>query len=114
MVRLRPLKLVYDHDIRLAQMPVNCSFKVLREIVGKRFPSSSSVLIKYKDNDGDLVTITSSSELRMAECSADAVINKDPEADKADSPGMLRLHVVEVSECRAGAIFVGGRGGKSH
>lgn len=25
-IRWRPLKLVYDHDIRLAQIPVNCSF----------------------------------------------------------------------------------------
>ncbi|KAI4374055.1 hypothetical protein MLD38_012099 [Melastoma candidum] len=95
--RLRPLKLFYDHDIRLAQMPMNCTFKVLREIVGRKFPSSKSVLIKYKDNDGDLVTITSSSELKMAECSVDEVFNKDLEPDKHDSLGMLRLHVVEVS-----------------
>ncbi|KAJ0501190.1 hypothetical protein HanRHA438_Chr11g0498331 [Helianthus annuus] len=32
-IQWRSLKLVYDHDIRLAQMPMNCSFKVLREIV---------------------------------------------------------------------------------
>ncbi|WOK99760.1 hypothetical protein Cni_G08472 [Canna indica] len=37
--RWRPLKLVYDHDIRLAQMPANCSFKTLRDIVTNRFPS---------------------------------------------------------------------------
>ncbi|KAK9935938.1 hypothetical protein M0R45_012811 [Rubus argutus] len=95
-IRWRPLKLVYDHDIRLAQMPVNCSFRVLRETVTKRFPSSKSVLIKYKDNDGDLVTITSTSELRLAESSADRVIPEDPE-DKADSIAMLRLHIVEVN-----------------
>nr|GEV66760.1 hypothetical protein [Tanacetum cinerariifolium] len=57
LVKFRPLKLVYGHDIRLAEMPVNCTFKVLREVVSKRFPSSKSVLIKFKDNDGDLVTI---------------------------------------------------------
>ncbi|XP_024931646.1 protein CLMP1 isoform X2 [Ziziphus jujuba] len=96
-IQWRQLKLVYDHDIRLAQMPVNCSFKVLREIVTKRFPSSKSVLIKYKDNDGDLVTITSTAELRLAESCADSLIPKDPELDKAESIGMLRLHVVEVS-----------------
>lgn len=95
-IRWRPLKLVYDHDIRLAQMPVNCSFRVLRETVTKRFPSSKSVLIKYKDNDGDLVTITSTAELRLAESSADRVIPEDPE-DKADSIAMLRLHIVEVN-----------------
>jgi tetratricopeptide (TPR) repeat protein len=94
-IQWRPLKLVYDHDIRLAQMPVKCTFRVLREIVGKRFPSSKSVLIKYKD-DGDLVTITCSGELRSAESFVDNLIPKDPETDKTDSIGMLRLHIVEV------------------
>ncbi|KAK3036971.1 hypothetical protein RJ639_030936 [Escallonia herrerae] len=93
----RPLKFVYDHDIRLAQMPVNCIFKVLREIVSSRFPSSKSVLIKYKDNDGDLVTITCTSELRLAESCVDSLLPKEPETDKGGSFGMLRLHVVEVS-----------------
>ncbi|KAE9591504.1 putative PB1 domain, tetratricopeptide-like helical domain-containing protein [Lupinus albus] len=97
LVRWRPLKLVYDHDIRLAEMPVNCSFRVLRELVTKRFPSSKSVLIKYKDNDGDLVTITSMDELRLAECSVDSHLTREPEADKSDSVGMLRLNIVEVS-----------------
>ncbi|XP_027331808.1 protein CLMP1 [Abrus precatorius] len=96
-IKWRPLKLVYDHDIRLAQMPVNCGFRVLRDIVSKRFPSSSSVLIKYKDSDGDLVTITSTDELRLAESSVDSHLLKEPEADKSDSVSMLRLHIVEVS-----------------
>lgn len=96
-VRWRPLKFVYDHDIRLGQMPVNCSFKVLREIVSKRFPSSKAVLIKYKDNDGDLVTITCTGELRMAESSVDSLMTQEPDTDKSDSFGMLRLHIVEVS-----------------
>lgn len=96
-VRWRPLKLVYDHDIRLGQMPVNCSFKALREIVSKRFPSSKSVLIKYKDNDGDLVTITCTAELRLAESASDSLMTKEPETDKSDSVGMLRLHIVDVS-----------------
>ncbi|ESQ35631.1 hypothetical protein EUTSA_v10006907mg [Eutrema salsugineum] len=95
--RWRPLKFVYDHDIRLGQMPVNCGFKVLREIVRSRFPSSKSVLIKYKDNDGDLVTVTSTAELRLAESAADGLLTKEPESDKSDSVGMLRLHVVDVS-----------------
>lgn len=95
--RWRPLKLVYDHDIRLSQMPVNCTFRLLREAVTKRFPSSKSVLIKYKDNDGDLVTITCTAELRLAESCADRVIPEDPEIDKADSIGMLRLHIVDVT-----------------
>ncbi|KAF5472730.1 hypothetical protein F2P56_009423 [Juglans regia] len=96
-IQWRPLKLVYDHDIRLAQMPIKCSFKVLREIVSKRFSSSKSVLIKYKDNDGDLVTITCSGELRLAESYVDSLILKDLETDKTDTIGVLRLHIVEVS-----------------
>ncbi|CAH2048129.1 unnamed protein product [Thlaspi arvense] len=96
-VRLRPLKFVYGHDIRLGQMPVNCRFKELREIVSSRFPSSNAVLIKYKDNDGDLVTITSTAELRLAESAADSLLTKEPETEKSDSVGMLRLHVVDVA-----------------
>ncbi|KAJ6829048.1 HSP-interacting protein [Iris pallida] len=93
--RFRPLKLVYDHDIRLAQMPVGCRFRELREVVRKRFPSSKSVLVKYKDSDGDLVTVTCTSELRLAESS---VGKKDGERDEEkDELPVLRLHVVEVS-----------------
>ncbi|KAL6544710.1 Protein clmp1 [Orobanche minor] len=97
-IRYRQLKLVYDHDIRLAQMPVNCSFKVLRDVVSKRFPMSNSVLIKYKDSDGDLVTITCSAELRLAESSVDHIIPKVANSGKGDpSIGTLRLNIVEVS-----------------
>ncbi|XP_068668310.1 protein CLMP1-like [Aristolochia californica] len=96
----RPLKLVYDHDIRLAQMPANCSFRVLREIVAKRFPSSKSVLVKYKDMEGDLVTITTTEELRLAESSADHLNREEKpegsETGKDDLLMVLRLHVVEV------------------
>ncbi|CAK8564425.1 unnamed protein product [Lathyrus sativus] len=96
-IQWRPLKLVYDHDIRLAQMPVKCSFRVLRDVVSKRFPSSNSVLIKYKDCDGDLVTITSTEELRLAESFVDSYLLKELESDKSDSISVLRLHIVEVS-----------------
>ncbi|CAD5191082.1 unnamed protein product [Musa acuminata subsp. malaccensis] len=98
--RWRPLKLVYDHDIRLGQMPAYCSFKVLREIVANRFPSSKSVLIKYKDADGDLVTVTSTAELRLAESSVDELNKKDKKdgtgMDMDDKLQLLRLHIVEV------------------
>ncbi|KAG9455088.1 hypothetical protein H6P81_007992 [Aristolochia fimbriata] len=99
--RWRRLKLVYGHDIRLAQMPANCGFRILREIVAKRFPSSKSVLVKYKDMEGDLVTITSTQELKLAESCADHLIPKEKtegsDTGKKDNPLMvLRLHVVEV------------------
>ncbi|KAL5206170.1 hypothetical protein ABZP36_034379 [Zizania latifolia] len=97
--RSRPLKLVYGHDIRLAQMPEKCSFWTLREVVASRFPSSKAVLIKYKDADGDLVTITCSAELRLAESCVDITGNMvvDDGAQGGHKHPMLRLHIVEVS-----------------
>ncbi|MCO5613373.1 hypothetical protein L7F22_067649 [Adiantum nelumboides] len=68
--RMRPLKLIYDHDIRLAEMPVNCKYGELRKLVKSKFPSSQAILMKYKDVEGDLVTITSTQELRLAEAAA--------------------------------------------
>eukprot|EP00850_Spirogloea_muscicola_P006051 SM000028S10145 [mRNA] locus=s28:587594:591263:+ [translate_table: standard] len=64
------LKLVYGgDDIRRAEMPLGCSFSELRQIVQATFPASKAVLIKYRDVEGDLVTMTSSHELREAEAS---------------------------------------------
>ncbi|GAU29898.1 hypothetical protein TSUD_379880 [Trifolium subterraneum] len=83
----RQLKLVYDNDIRLAQTPMNCSFKLLRDTIKKIFPMLNSVLIKYTDNDGDLVTITSTEELRLAESNV----------DRNNSIGVLKLNIIEVS-----------------
>ncbi|KAM0868261.1 hypothetical protein ACQ4PT_041439 [Festuca glaucescens] len=91
--RWRPLKLVYGHDIRLGQMPEKCSFQTLREVVAKRFPSSKAVLMKYKDADGDLVTITCTAELRLAEACG---VGTDVTEGDNKLP-TLRLHVVEVS-----------------
>ncbi|KAH7293644.1 hypothetical protein KP509_28G034700 [Ceratopteris richardii] len=104
----RRLKLVYDHDIRLAYMPIKCNFRELRNIVGKRFPSAKAVLLKYKDSDGDWITITSTEELRLAEAAADAAIvsvkdnsSKTDQTNKLDTvvsePALLKLQVVEVN-----------------
>lgn len=97
--RWRPLKLVYDHDIRLGQVPEKCSFRALREFVAKRFPSSKAVLIKYKDADGDLVTITSTEELRLAESFIDKVSDEVLENGREGENKLpvLRLHLVEVN-----------------
>ncbi|CAL9772715.1 unnamed protein product [Musa acuminata subsp. burmannicoides] len=81
---MKSMKLVFGEDIRLAQIPADCTMFQLREIVGSKFPSLKAVLIKYKDKEGDLVTITTSEELRWAE-------------ESADSPGSVKLFVVEVS-----------------
>jgi tetratricopeptide (TPR) repeat protein len=105
-IRQRPLKLVYDHDIRLAQMPEKCSFKVLRDIVAKRFPSSNSVLIKYRDSDGDLVTITDTQELRLAESFLDQPIQIEAKKEE-NSLSLMRLHIVEVNPEQEPAITEG-------
>lgn len=80
----KTVKLVFGEDIRWGQLPVNCSMKLVREIVQDRFPGLKGVLVKYKDQEGDLVTITTTDELRLAESSG-------------DSQGSLRLYVAEVS-----------------
>ncbi|XP_030954690.1 protein PHOX1-like [Quercus lobata] len=80
----KTVKLVLGEDIRWAQLPVDCSLLQLREVVHDRFPSSRAVLIKYRDQEDDLVTITTDEELRWAEASA-------------ESQGSVRLYIVEVS-----------------
>ncbi|XP_028799130.1 protein PHOX1-like [Neltuma alba] len=79
----RTAKLVYGEDIRWAQLPVNCSLKLVRDIIRDRFPGLKGVLVKYKDQDGDLVTITTTEELRLAESSGHVL-------------GSIRLHITEV------------------
>ncbi|CAL9104433.1 unnamed protein product [Musa textilis] len=81
---MKIMKLVFGEDIRLAQIPADCTMLQLREIVGSKFPSLKAVLIKYKDKEGDLVTITTSEELRWAE-------------ESADLQGSVRLFIVEVN-----------------
>lgn len=79
----RTVKLVFGEDIRWAQVPLNCSILTLREIIGDRFPSLKTVLIKYRDQEGDLVTVTTNEELRWAEASVEH--------------GSIRFYIVEVS-----------------
>ncbi|PON68524.1 N-terminal acetyltransferase A, auxiliary subunit [Parasponia andersonii] len=79
----KTVKLVFGEDIRWAQLPVNCTLLQLREVICDRFPNSKAVLIKYRDQEGDLVTITTDEELTWAEgCT--------------ESQGSVRLYVVEV------------------
>lgn len=80
----KPVKLVYGEDIRFTQLPVKCGIRLVRDIVQDRFPYMKGVLIKYKDPEGDLVTITTTDELRLAEASSGPL-------------GSLRLYIVEVS-----------------
>ncbi|XP_010493141.1 PREDICTED: uncharacterized protein LOC104770416 isoform X2 [Camelina sativa] len=78
------VKFVYSDDIRLAKVPINCTLLQLREVVHERFPGLRAVHIKYKDQEGDLVTITTDEELRMSEVSARSL-------------NTMRFYVVEVS-----------------
>ncbi|KAJ8751866.1 hypothetical protein K2173_026067 [Erythroxylum novogranatense] len=80
----RTVKLVFGEDIRKAQLPGNSTMALLRDIIRDRFPGMKGVLVKYRDQEGDLVTITNTDELRVAESISDA-------------QGSLRLYVVEVT-----------------
>lgn len=80
----KTVKLVFGEDIRFAQLPVKCGIGLVRDIVQDRFPNLKGVLIKYRDPEGDLVTITTTDELRLAEASGGPL-------------GSLRLYIVEVS-----------------
>lgn len=53
--------------------------------------------MKYKDLDGNLVTVTCSDELKLAEVSVDSLMAMEPETDKSNAFGLLRLHIIEVS-----------------
>lgn len=79
----KTVKLVFGEDIRWAQLPLNCSMGLVRDIVRDRFPALKGILVKYKDQDGDLVTITTTDELRLAE-------------SLVDPQGSLRLYITEV------------------
>lgn len=83
-VATKTVKLVLGDDIRFAQLPVKCSIRLVRNIVQDRFPNLIGALIKYRDPEGDLVTITTTDELRLAE--------------KSGGPlGSVRLYIVEVN-----------------
>ncbi|KAG4970786.1 Protein PHOX1 [Glycine max] len=75
-------KLIFGDDIRYAELPINCSLFQLREVIHDRFPRFGAVLVKYRDQEGDLVTVTSDDELRWAE---------------TGSNGSIRLYIVEAT-----------------
>ncbi|KAE8732575.1 hypothetical protein F3Y22_tig00001825pilonHSYRG00109 [Hibiscus syriacus] len=81
----KTVKLVLGDDIRWAQLPVNCTIQLVRNIIRDRFPGLQGVLVKYMDPEGDLVTITSTYDLRLAETFGGV------------SGGSLRFYIVEVS-----------------
>ncbi|XP_019447567.1 PREDICTED: HSP-interacting protein-like isoform X3 [Lupinus angustifolius] len=80
----RTVKLIFGDDIRWAQLPVNCSMRLVRDIIRDKFPRLKGVLVKYRDREGDLVTITTTTELRSAETLGHVL-------------GSIRLYLTEVS-----------------
>ncbi|MBA0835900.1 hypothetical protein Goarm_008150 [Gossypium armourianum] len=81
----KTVKLVFGDDIRWAQLPVNCTVNLVRDIIRDRFPGLQGILVKYMDPEGDLVTMTSTDDLRLAESVGGL------------SGGSLRFFIVEVS-----------------
>ncbi|KAJ0251861.1 Protein PHOX4 [Hirschfeldia incana] len=80
----RTVKLVHGDDIRGAQLPLDSSIGLVRDVIRDRFPALKGFLIKYKDTEGDLVTITTEDELRLA-------------ASNLDKNASLRLYIAEVN-----------------
>ncbi|CAN8273274.1 unnamed protein product [Cochlearia groenlandica] len=80
----RMVKLVHGDDIRSAQLPLDSSFGLVRDVIKERFPSLKGFLIKYKDPEGDLVTVTTTDEMSLA-------------ASNNDKLGSLRLYISQVS-----------------
>ncbi|KAK7347137.1 hypothetical protein VNO80_21664 [Phaseolus coccineus] len=78
----KTVKLIFGDDIRCAELPINCSLFQLREVIQDRFSSLGAFLVKYRDQEGDLVTITSEDELRCAE---------------TGSHSSIRLYIVEAT-----------------
>ncbi|KAJ3688789.1 hypothetical protein LUZ61_017953 [Rhynchospora tenuis] len=78
----KPYKLVFGEDIRWGHIPAGATLSKVREIVSSKYPGLTSFLIKYRDKEGDLVTITTAEELKLAE-------------ESADPQGSVRLYISE-------------------
>ncbi|KAK6133272.1 hypothetical protein DH2020_032935 [Rehmannia glutinosa] len=85
-VKYRPLKLVYDHDIRLAQMPVNCSFKVL---------SVQEPPLLEEEEEKPLESEAAKGDENVSQSSVDAV---DSEIDNTEK--IAQKEKTEDGECK--------------
>ncbi|KAG6769281.1 hypothetical protein POTOM_024901 [Populus tomentosa] len=102
----KTIKLVFGEDIRWVQLPLNCKLLQLREVIADRFPGSEELHIKYRDNEGDLVTITTDEELRWAEASAESqvsirlyLVKVNPKRDPSfDRLGQEEVHKLDVKQ----------------
>ncbi|WVZ63476.1 hypothetical protein U9M48_013103 [Paspalum notatum var. saurae] len=80
----RKFKFVHGDDIRIVLIPENCSLLHVMDIARYKYnPHLKSFLLKFMDREGDLVTITSTEDLRWVE-------ELYPQVP-------VRLHIKEVS-----------------
>ncbi|WCJ29947.1 Octicosapeptide/Phox/Bem1p (PB1) domain-containing protein / tetratricopeptide repeat (TPR)-containing protein [Euphorbia peplus] len=119
----KTVKLVFGEDIRWAKLPLNCNLEQLRQVISDRFPNSGEVLIKYKDQEGDLITITSDEELRWAETSAESqasirlyIVKVNPQQDQFYEKPEKEIVKLEIGRNGNTAIENGGisKGGQCH
>jgi PB1 domain len=68
---LKAYKLIFGEDIRWGHIPTGAIMSKVREIVSYKYSSLKNFLIKYRDKEGDLLTITAAEELNLAKDSAD-------------------------------------------
>jgi PB1 domain len=68
---LKTYKLIFGEDIRWGHIPTGATMSKVREIISYKYYGLKIFLIKYRDKEGDLVTITTTDELNLAEESAD-------------------------------------------
>lgn len=82
------LKFYFSNEIRRIALSEQVSFANLSELVRSLFPSlSGKFVLKYRDNENDLITVTSDQELAEAFRVA-----------QSKSPAILKLQVVQVAQ----------------
>ncbi|KAG8049571.1 hypothetical protein GUJ93_ZPchr0009g922 [Zizania palustris] len=81
---MKSVKFVCGDDIRIVAIPENITLMQLMDIARYKYsPHLKSILLKFMDKEGDLVTITSTEELRWVE--------------ELDPQKPIRLYIKEVA-----------------
>jgi PB1 domain len=88
---LKTYKLIFGEDIRWGHIPTGATMSKVREIVSYKYSGLKIFLIKYRDKEGDLVTITIVEELNLAE-------------ELADPQSSLRLYISEGMKLYSEAV----------
>jgi gag-polypeptide of LTR copia-type/PB1 domain len=64
---LNTYKLIFGENIRWGHIPTCTTISKVREIISCKYYGLKNFLIKYRDNEGNLITITTTEELYLAE-----------------------------------------------